>query len=263
MKKWIYRVLTVVCLGVFGYSAYNLWNIYTQQNQSETANGSEIVEQAKKESQENKEKGFEPDWNSLKAQFPDLVGWIYVPGCDTNYPVVQGGDNIFYLDHAANLEYSRYGAVFLNAEQPKDLTDDNTIIYGHSSDDGAIMTNIYNFNDEKFFNEHPYFYYLTPEKNYRCSIYIFAKDADAGTYYETKFSDESYEDEGGNWTMTKSEVMDYWNTHALYRRDMDITDKKFITISTCNVKEYGFYSDQRLILIGAIEEYNDPIVIND
>lgn len=263
MKKWLIRILTIICLGVFGYSAYNLWMIYSQQNQSEQANGADIVEQAKKESQKDKEKGFTPDWNALKEKFPDIVGWIYVPDCATNYPVVQGGDNVFYLDHAANLEYSRYGAVFLNAEQPKELSDDNTIMYGHSSDDGAIMTQIYNFNDEKFFDTHPYFYYLTPEQNYRCSVYVFAKDSDAGTYYETNFSDFSYYDEYGTYIASRDEILEYWNTHATWRRELDVTEKRFLTISTCNVKEYGFYSDQRLILVGALEAYNDPIVIKD
>ena len=36
MKKWIYRILLIVCLGVFGYSAYNLWDIYSQKQQVET-----------------------------------------------------------------------------------------------------------------------------------------------------------------------------------------------------------------------------------
>ena len=35
MKKWIYRILLVVCLCVFGYSAYNLWDIYSQKQQVE------------------------------------------------------------------------------------------------------------------------------------------------------------------------------------------------------------------------------------
>lgn len=34
-EKWIYRILLVVCLCVFGYSAYNLWDIYSQKQQVE------------------------------------------------------------------------------------------------------------------------------------------------------------------------------------------------------------------------------------
>ena len=33
MKKWIYRIVFVVSLCVFGYSAYNLWDIYSQKQQ--------------------------------------------------------------------------------------------------------------------------------------------------------------------------------------------------------------------------------------
>ena len=36
MKKWIYRIVFVVSLCVFGYSAYNLWDIYSQKQQGAT-----------------------------------------------------------------------------------------------------------------------------------------------------------------------------------------------------------------------------------
>ena len=36
MKKWIYRIVFVVSLCVFGYSAYNLWDIYSQKQQVAT-----------------------------------------------------------------------------------------------------------------------------------------------------------------------------------------------------------------------------------
>ena len=32
MKKWIYRILMIVCIGVFGFSAYQLWTIYNTQD---------------------------------------------------------------------------------------------------------------------------------------------------------------------------------------------------------------------------------------
>ena len=83
MKKWIYRILLIVCLGVFGYSAYNLWDIYSQKQQveTETKQLEEKVVKTKKEDKEIKNV-LQPDWTKLKEQNANIIGWLYVPDCE-------------------------------------------------------------------------------------------------------------------------------------------------------------------------------------
>ena len=74
MKKWVYRILLVVCLGVFGYSSYNLWDIYSQKQQveTETKELEEKIVKTKKEDTKT-QNVLQPDWKALKEQNANIV----------------------------------------------------------------------------------------------------------------------------------------------------------------------------------------------
>lgn len=129
MKKWIYRILLVVCLCVFGYSAYNLWDIYSQKQQVENETKQLEKSVIKKRDKEEKQM-LDPDWSKLKAENEDIVAWIYVPDCDISFPVMQTKDNQFYLNHTVSKEYNDRGSIFLDANANAQFQDDNSIIYG-------------------------------------------------------------------------------------------------------------------------------------
>lgn len=241
MKKWIYRILLIICLGIFLFSAFQLWTIYSIQNQVK-----EETESLQKAVTKDENLGFIPDWEALQNENSDVVAWLYIPECDISYPVVQGNDNQYYLDHTVKKEENRFGAIFLSAEASPDFSQDNSLIYGHSVDIGGMFTNLSYFEDQNFFDQHPYFYVLTPTQNYRCTISWFAKTADGSIYYTSSF--------GGQ----RNSLLSQMKENAYFTRDVDISDGSFVTLSTCDL-DYGFDSAQRLILTGKLEPYNDPI----
>ena len=126
MKKWIYRILLVVCLCVFGYSAYNLWDIYSQKQQVENETKQLEKSVIKKKDKEEKQM-LDPDWSKLKAENEDIVAWIYVPDCDISFPVMQTKDNQFYLNHTVSKEYNDRGSIFLDANANAQFQDDNSL----------------------------------------------------------------------------------------------------------------------------------------
>ena len=52
------------------------------------------------------------DWAKLSSANPDTVAWLSVPGTEVNHPVVQTGDNDYYLDHSFEKKYNRAGWIF-------------------------------------------------------------------------------------------------------------------------------------------------------
>lgn len=243
MKKWIMRILLIVFVGIFAYSAFNIFEIYSAKNkiEKETQNYKQYAEDSSKNV-------LNPDWDALRQQNPDIVAWVYVAGCDISFPVVQGSDNSYYLSHTTDKQESIYGSVFLDSAANSQFLDDNSIIYGHSVEGGGMFTNLKDFADQSFFDAHKVFYLLTPSVNYRCSILTFAKTTDSSVYYTTSFGD------------FRDDTISQWYANAMYANSYDTSTCNFVSLSTCNL-DYGFNSDQRYVLVGALEVENNPIKI--
>jgi sortase B len=86
---------------------------------------------------------------------PDVVGWIYIQDTVINYPIMQGTDNNFYIDHNWMGQYSSSGSIFADWRCNLDSTD-NTLIYGHNMGNGSMFHAIKNYKDAEWGNAHPY-----------------------------------------------------------------------------------------------------------
>ena len=76
----------------------------------------------------------------LKAQYPDVVGYVNVPSLGISYPVVQSDNNDYYLDHMVTGEESSSGAIFLDYRINSDpLVTKNTVLYGHNMNNGSMF----------------------------------------------------------------------------------------------------------------------------
>ena len=242
MKKWIFNIIIIICLGVFCYSGYQLYLIFAENNvvKKETKELKEIVNKATEE-------GTDIDWDALKAKNEDIVAWIYIPDCDISYPVVQGDDNAYYLTHTIEKQYNNNGSVFLDYQNNPAFLDDNSIMYGHSVEGGGMCTDLKKYADESFFNEHKTIYFLTPDANYECDVFVFAKTLDSSEYYTRNFGDG------------RESLLNTWKTNALYVNEVDET-KNFITLSTCDL-DYGFQALNRFVLVSTLEKTDKPITV--
>ena len=96
------------------------------------------------------------DWEKLKEQNSDLVGWI-VMDPNVNYPVVQGEDNAYYLHRGFNRGYNINGCIFMSSNNSPDWKDPNTIVYGHNMRNGSMFGTNSNYMSKKYIKKHPYF----------------------------------------------------------------------------------------------------------
>lgn len=111
------------------------------------------------------------DLAALRDINPDVVGWILIPDTDINYPLMQGQDNDYYLNRTWDKQSNAMGSIFLEHLSSADLTDFNTIVYGHNMNDGSMFAGIREYRNREFWEAHPYVYILSDLGVYRYEIF--------------------------------------------------------------------------------------------
>ena len=123
------------------------------------------------------------DLAALREVNPDVVGWIRVPDTKIDYPVVQGEDNNFYLKHTWQGHENTVGTIFMDYGSSPDLTDFNTLIYGHNMRTGSMFASLRNYSQQDYFNAHPYVYLLVDNGAFRFEVFsVYQAELDASAY---------------------------------------------------------------------------------
>lgn len=176
---------------------------------------------------------------SLNEAYPDAVGWLYIPDTAINYPVMQSGDNDFYLHHAYDGSSLQAGSIFLDFRCENRFMNPVNIVYGHNMRNGSMFAGLLNFADPAYFEDHRYGWLATPETVYRIDFFSCAK---------AYMDDELYDG---------STPVDEWMSHlsdvsvVLENADFSGNDR-FISLSTCSYE----FENARTILTGKLVEMN-------
>lgn len=163
--------------------------------------------------------------DALREVNEDVIGWIMIPDSNINYPLLQGDDNDHYLEHAWDNRSTSVGSIFLEHLSSADLTDYNTIVYGHNMNDGSMFAGLKKYSTDGYWEKHPYVYIATDEGVYRYEIFsAYKAEVDSVTYC-LSFRQEK----------TKAEFL----LHTLDNSKIDtgilpeLTDR-ILTLSTCS-----------------------------
>jgi len=206
------------------------------------------IKQEEKEAEEVKESlipiSVEVDFAALKAINEDLVGWIYYSPLDINYPVVRGADNEYYTHYTFEQETNASGAIFMDSLNKPDMSNYNTIIYGHNMRNGTMFGSLKKLlSDESILAENPYFYIFREDKAYMyeiVSVYITNQSSDT---YNLIFDEEEQQEYIKH---IKSSSTWYWD------KELKSSDK-IVTLSTC----HGLHSNNRTIVHGVLIAQED------
>ncbi len=169
------------------------------------------------------------DWEMLREENKDIYAWVYIPGTQVDYPVLQHEtENDYYLNRNLDGSSGYPGCIYTQLLNSKDFTDPNTILYGHNMKNGTMFGSLHEYEDNTFFEEHPYVYIYTPDETLVYEIFAAATFSNAHLLYEYDFTDEyGFE----KYVEDVSEVRDM-NSHV--REDVSIDDGDcLLTLSTC------------------------------
>ena len=216
MKKFFLNLLTLICIVVICISGYK---IYTTLRDYKKADDVYSQIRDTKEDSEN----MSDATKNLSSINSDYKFWINVEGTNIDYPVVQGSDNDFYLNHDFNKNYLPAGSIFLDYRNDFE-TDSNSVIYGHHMRNSTMFGQMEKFKDKDFFADNKIITLKTDDTTYKYEIFaIGVYDADFG-YNDVSFSDEE------DFNNFLNKILD----KSMYSRDIVSSKNQIITLSTCS-----------------------------
>ncbi len=185
-----------------------------------------------------------PDFDTLLEQYPDITGWLWSPGSEIDYPVVQGQDNEYYLNHTADGARSIIGSIFMENKNQKEFQDDVTILYGHHIRGGQMFSSLSGYKKQAYYEKHPVMYLFTPGKNYR--VDLFAGEVRAGQNGAFPIIFES-EDKRERWL---SKLL----ASSTFTSLVSLGDKeRILALCTCSYE----YDDARYVVYGVLSDMEE------
>ena len=220
LSKAVFSLILTLAIGVFLVSGLKLLSIMTTYKKAE--NTYEKIQ--KDASVLVPELGYpEVDFEKLKAQNPDTVGYIYSEDL-FEYPIVQGSDNDYYLHTMFNGEWNPSGTLFVDSRLSDGMEARNCIIYGHNMKDESMFGKLYKYSDPEFYEAHRTYHVYTPEHHYIYKVVAAYTASVEGFTYSLGFgSDEEF-----------LNFLEQTKNASWFDNDTELTAaSKIITLSTC------------------------------
>ena len=200
-RKGISLILALVALValVGGFVLFNPFGKHTSSDKKDTSSSSsasskEVKEVKYEPSQEEKEY-LANRFAQLTAVNPEAIAYVYAPGTQLDEPVVQTGDNATYLDKTfEGGNQPLLGTVFMDMDNKKDFSDRLTWLFGHARgsqvEDHRMFNDVNFYDNQEYFNQHPYVVIETPERKYYYEAMGLVIVPETTAFYRTSFTDD-------------------------------------------------------------------------
>lgn len=195
-------------------------------NLSEEDNSSNISESSLKSGR------ILPEFTEVYEKNSDFIGWLTIADTIIDYPVMQGDDNKYYLDHDFYGEETKHGSLFLDYKNDVLSPNSNLIIYGHNMKDGTMFSALRKYKDQSFYEDHKVisFHTIYEKAQYEIvSVFlskVYLKDEDTFKYYQ--FIQASNQEEFNEFYKNIKELSLYDTGNEAQYGDT------FLTLSTCD-----------------------------
>ena len=232
------RLLSILAgfliLVMFLYGGYFLWG--TARIYGNAAVGEELL----KYKPTSETEGEHLSLQELALINPDTRGWLTIPDTHVDYPVLQGNDDMEYINKDVFGEFSLSGSLFLSCRNSSDFSDGYSLIYGHHMDHGGMFGDVVEYTDISYFEKHMEGWLYLADATYQIQMFACV---------ETDAYDNMIYGCGAATDLNK--LLSYIEEHAVVYKNMT-TDRpaQVIGLSTCaDARTNG-----RVIVFGRLEK---------
>lgn len=162
--KAILIIIAILALAVIAYCGWYIYQYWNGHKLVDELSGSWKASEVEADTEVDSVR-IPVDFEELWAVNPEIYAWIYIPGTEISYPVVQhDGDNDYYLHRNEEGNYFTGGCIYSENYNRKDFTDPMTVLYGHNLRSGKMFAGLNDFADAEVFEEHRYMYVYLPDR---------------------------------------------------------------------------------------------------
>lgn len=226
-------LILILLLGL--YSLYDAYKIYDK-----ASDNSNLLKYKPKTVSSGPERA---GWDELISTNPDTQAWLTIDGTNIDYPVVQGSDNVYYVNHDFYGEYSLSGSIFLDTYNNPGFIDDYNLIYGHHLEHSIMFGQLDSFLEETYFKEHSNGMLYLQDEN--CPVKIFAI-LRTNAYNWSVYPEDTSE-------VPREDILKVLRENAEIYVEPELTDNtRIIGMSTCAEET----TNGRILLYGVFERHN-------
>lgn len=183
--KALLIIVLIAALCMFVWAGYTLISRQSEYNAAQNEYD-DLRDQFKKTTQSP------IDFDGLKKENSETVGWLEIPSAKISYPIVQASDNDKYLTTSFDGTASKSGAIFLDCDSSSDMMGRHTIIYGHHMRDGSMFANLVDFKDADYFRENSEITLYTPDRTLNLTVIAaYAQSGSDGSVRKFTFEDDA------------------------------------------------------------------------
>ena len=256
-KRWVLIFVIVACAAVFAFSGWKLLELQLEYKSGEdtytgleeyisiptptapVTDSTSTPDQTDEVTEEDTTIWPVVDFDALREVNSDIVAWIYLEDTTINYPVVQGDDNSYYLNHMFEGSWNSAGCIFLDSRNEENFSNRHSIIYGHHMKNDTMFSDLDYYKKQEFYDEHPVILLMTPDRNYKIEVfagYVTDVSEDA---WELNFTDTQY----AEW-LTAAKEKSCFVSHVSPQ-----VEDRVVTLSTCSYEFDGARFDVVGVLV--------------
>lgn len=187
------------------------------------------------------------DWDEIHNINEDIVGWLYIPNTNIDYPILQEQevDEQYYLHHDYKGDYLYAGSVFTPKQPYENIEDAHMLLFAHRMKDKTIMFSSLSsyYYDKESMLENKYVYIYRRDKVERFVVWCTKNTKYNDSVYTLPYvlGSEQYKDLLLNIETTSNHVIG----------DSPSENDKTLVLSTCAGKSGG---SERFFVVFKIDE---------
>lgn len=234
-------VFTLIVAGV--YACYALWD-----NNSIYAAAENVQADMLKLKPDIEDEGG-PSFEELLAINTDVRAWVTIDDTNIDYPVLQGDNNLSYINTDVYGNFALSGSIFLDSRNDENFNDTYSLLYGHYMEKDKMFGNLAEFKDKDYFEEHQTGTLILPDKVYNLKVYavLLVDSSDDMIFDPTQWQGENI-----------NNLIEFANNNALNMNNdvlknieqSEYSNLQILALTTCSDE----YTEARTVVLTVMEE---------